>query len=517
MQLHDLAPFVPARSEASASRSDKPRDTSAPEKGFSDVVDDTSRKEKPPSAAPAASSERQAADEPAERLDEPVSQAGEAGEKSRDQGEAQQNTQGQDDAPVEGDAAAATQAEATEKDGETPAFSIAEGAQISPQDIAKTPFGLRVAELAAALQAEAGGEAAQPGKVTPSEIPGISLAEGVVPAESALVPEGETPALGMPRLVKTSKDPTVGLAAKAEAPPPAAPVSAPAGVVLDVDGEEIAVPEQPDTEKTAAPTMLKEGVAGPQNAASVANGALTGGAQAGAGTAGKAADQAAEQAALPIDIQAPERGEGASKAVELAQAQAAQSQLSAPQVSMAEAMILSAEPESSMLDDMALIAPNSDARMIERGQMVAPSAQVFHALDMARNVAGQIADVARISDDGRVEVQLRPEELGRLTLSFTADGAGGMTVQLSAERPETLDLIKRNLDQLDLALADLGYGDVSYDFAEGDGEGDGGRGEGGGTGSSGYGRVTQGAAPEDRVIVLGQNARAASGGVDIRL
>ena len=50
-----------------------------------------------------------------------------------------------------------------------------------------------------------------------------------------------------------------------------------------------------------------------------------------------------------------------------------------------------------------------------------------------------------------VEVKLSPEELGRVRLSMTT-AETGMTVLVTAERPETLDLIRRNID---LFAADL--------------------------------------------------------------
>ncbi len=89
--------------------------------------------------------------------------------------------------------------------------------------------------------------------------------------------------------------------------------------------------------------------------------------------------------------------------------------------------------------------------------------------DLPRHMAQQVAEVARMLPDRPVELTLSPEELGRLRLTFTAEG-GAMAVAVSAERPETMDLLRRHIDTLAQELRDIGYTDVSFDFAQqGDG------------------------------------------------
>ena len=95
-------------------------------------------------------------------------------------------------------------------------------------------------------------------------------------------------------------------------------------------------------------------------------------------------------------------------------------------------------------------------------------------LDLSRHVAQQVADVARMMPDRPVELTLNPEELGRLRMTFTVDG-GSMAVAVTAERPETMDLLRRHIDALAQELREIGYEDVSFDFAQGghaQGEGD---------------------------------------------
>lgn len=60
-------------------------------------------------------------------------------------------------------------------------------------------------------------------------------------------------------------------------------------------------------------------------------------------------------------------------------------------------------------------------------------------------------------------VRLEPEELGRVTLGLRGDERA-MTLLINADRPETLELIRRNIQDLASELADLGYHDLSFEF-----------------------------------------------------
>ena len=78
----------------------------------------------------------------------------------------------------------------------------------------------------------------------------------------------------------------------------------------------------------------------------------------------------------------------------------------------------------------------------------------------------QLVQAARSAVDGLVEVRLSPEELGRVRLAMTP-GDAGMTVQVTAERQETLDLIRRHIDMLANDLKDQGFSNLSFSFAKG--------------------------------------------------
>ncbi len=84
-------------------------------------------------------------------------------------------------------------------------------------------------------------------------------------------------------------------------------------------------------------------------------------------------------------------------------------------------------------------------------------------------VMRQISESLHRLADGGVEIQLRPEELGRVRMQMV-QGEHGLTVMVSAERGETLDLMRRHIDQLARALQDMGYSGTQFSFSGGQGQ-----------------------------------------------
>ena len=85
-------------------------------------------------------------------------------------------------------------------------------------------------------------------------------------------------------------------------------------------------------------------------------------------------------------------------------------------------------------------------------------------------VFAQLAEAARTLREGQMEITLVPEELGRVRLTMTPSEAG-MAVTILAERPETLDLMRRNIELLARDLAGQGFENLSFSFG-GSGAGD---------------------------------------------
>lgn len=84
--------------------------------------------------------------------------------------------------------------------------------------------------------------------------------------------------------------------------------------------------------------------------------------------------------------------------------------------------------------------------------------------ELARGLIRQLTEAVRLLPDRPVEVSLSPEELGRVRLTLVTDDTG-ISVNISAERGETLDLIRRHLDQLGQEFRRAGFSDVAFSFS----------------------------------------------------
>ncbi|MBO9434763.1 flagellar hook-length control protein FliK [Ruegeria sp. R13_0] len=96
-----------------------------------------------------------------------------------------------------------------------------------------------------------------------------------------------------------------------------------------------------------------------------------------------------------------------------------------------------------------------------------PATQAARA-EITRAIAGQMAAAIQVrTGSGAIEIALSPEELGRV--SITLNGReDGMVLTIAAERPETLDLMRRHLAVLEAEFQSLGYGDISFDLSTSD-------------------------------------------------
>jgi len=86
----------------------------------------------------------------------------------------------------------------------------------------------------------------------------------------------------------------------------------------------------------------------------------------------------------------------------------------------------------------------------------------------ARAVTPQIAAAVQAGGERSVEIVLSPAELGKVRIALSP-GEGGMAVNIVAERPETLDLLRRHADLLAQDFRDLGYEGTEFSFGAGGG------------------------------------------------
>src|SRR5690606_21551545 len=68
--------------------------------------------------------------------------------------------------------------------------------------------------------------------------------------------------------------------------------------------------------------------------------------------------------------------------------------------------------------------------------------------------------------DKPIEIALNPVELGRVRMELSRT-ENGVTVSIIADRPETLDLMRRHIDQLAAEFHRLGYTDIAFSFGNG--------------------------------------------------
>lgn len=87
-------------------------------------------------------------------------------------------------------------------------------------------------------------------------------------------------------------------------------------------------------------------------------------------------------------------------------------------------------------------------------------------MPMPPQVAQQLATAMARAPDKPVEIALNPPELGRVRLMLSTNEIG-VTVQVIAERGDTLDMMRRHIGDLGQSLADLGYEDIAFAFGQG--------------------------------------------------
>lgn len=85
--------------------------------------------------------------------------------------------------------------------------------------------------------------------------------------------------------------------------------------------------------------------------------------------------------------------------------------------------------------------------------------------ELPRHVAQQVSTAIAMSGGKKTEVSLSPAELGRVSISLNS-AETGLVVTILAERPETLDLLRRGAMQLATEFTEIGYGSVEFSFGQ---------------------------------------------------
>ena len=121
------------------------------------------------------------------------------------------------------------------------------------------------------------------------------------------------------------------------------------------------------------------------------------------------------------------------------------------------------------------IRSSNIAPLVQTAQSNAQVHSSLSAINMSATqrdhaVLMQISQAVEAGEKGAIELRLDPAELGKVRIQMVLrDGIMMATIQ--AERPETLELLRRNSDSLDLTFAEQGYGGAELDFQEFDHDG----------------------------------------------
>ena len=179
------------------------------------------------------------------------------------------------------------------------------------------------------------------------------------------------------------------------------------------------------------------------------------------------------QASTPIIEQPPAKGSDPAEEADLPIAPAAQSVTKSPPpathatLQLAQNAAASAAPAlSARLTETTLIEKELAVEVIwdvQRPGSLSNDLRQLARIDLPQPVARAIAEALHRSPNGVVELTMNPPELGKVRLSI-APVDTGMAISVAAERPETLELLRRNIDTLSLEIAGLGYTGISFTF-----------------------------------------------------
>jgi flagellar hook-length control protein FliK len=107
-----------------------------------------------------------------------------------------------------------------------------------------------------------------------------------------------------------------------------------------------------------------------------------------------------------------------------------------------------------------ILGPRAD---LSSGPISSGQQHVQATAPLAHHVARQVAEAMQQMPNLPVEITLSPEELGRVRMSLSSTEAG-IVVNVLTERPETADLMRRHISNLEAAFQEIGYSDISFAF-----------------------------------------------------
>ena len=288
----------------------------------------------------------------------------------------------------------------------------------------------------------------QPVKATEPKLP---LGTATVTVQTVAAAEGPVPAAARP-------------AAETAAATAAATTALPAKTVSLAESRINAALAAPPTETEASPEPVAASAAMPvaDKAGAVAPGVATAALAASQPTPGPVEETPPRVARLR---RTPEAAPVRDRAPSAAQASVAEMAVKATETAAAPATTPSegAAPTTSASAPMSFSTPLGAERAghLTGGSEAAAAQRAASPHAIAHQMSQALADAGNRT----VELTLSPEELGKVRMTLTSND-GAITVTVQAERPETLDLMRRNIDSLARDFRDMGYSNIGFDFGQ---------------------------------------------------
>lgn len=116
-----------------------------------------------------------------------------------------------------------------------------------------------------------------------------------------------------------------------------------------------------------------------------------------------------------------------------------------------------------------LVAPSDHARHTSADPTVARTIAPLSVDLQAKNMQNIRETLVNLRHDGSVEIAVDPPEFGRIKMAMSGH-EHQMSVVVSVDRPEVLDMIRRHIDMLKTELMAQGYTQLNFDFRRNDRE-----------------------------------------------
>lgn len=145
-----------------------------------------------------------------------------------------------------------------------------------------------------------------------------------------------------------------------------------------------------------------------------------------------------------------------------------------PDDPLAELLHTAPDPASGLANRSATVFSPTDQPAaatlpaLALAQITATPSAMFAAMAIAPNakpLGPALVDLVRDAGQGTVELSLAPQELGHLRMSLMQDGEV-VRVLLTAERPETIELMRRHADQLVQEFRQAGFLGATLSFGQ---------------------------------------------------